>query len=112
MSITNRLSLFFLAALGMVLAGFSLTLYLLANRHLYHQADHRLNDAMQTLVAAIRDEGMTTMVTPFDEVSVERCVEFGVEFLKIASSDIRDTFLLGSVAATGVRTSRPRRAWS
>jgi signal transduction histidine kinase len=53
MSITNRLSLFFLAALGLVLAGFSLTLYLLANRHLHHQTDHRLDDAMQTLVAAI-----------------------------------------------------------
>lgn len=53
MSITNRLSLFFLAALGLVLAGFSLTLYLLASAHLHQQGDHRLNAAMQTLVAAI-----------------------------------------------------------
>lgn len=57
--------------------------------------------SLHALVAAVREEGMTTMVTPFDEVSVERCVEFGVEFLKIASSDIRDTFLLEAVAATG-----------
>lgn len=53
MSITNRLSLFFLAALGLALAGFSLTLYLLADRHLHQQTDHRLDAAMQTLVAAI-----------------------------------------------------------
>jgi two-component system OmpR family sensor kinase len=53
MSITNRLSLFFLAALGLVLAGFSLTLYALASGHLHQQGDHRLDAAMQTLVAAI-----------------------------------------------------------
>lgn len=53
MSITNRLSLFFLTALGLVLGGFSLTLYLLANRHLHTQTDHRLDAAMHTLVAAI-----------------------------------------------------------
>lgn len=53
MSITNRLSLFFLAALGFVLAGFSLTLYVLASVHLHQQGNHRLDAAMQTLVAAI-----------------------------------------------------------
>ncbi len=56
---------------------------------------------LSDLVEAVRAEGMTTMVTPFDEVSVDRCVEFGVEFLKIASSDIRDSFLLQAVASTG-----------
>src|SRR5581483_3226973 len=53
MSITNRLSLFFLAALGLVLAGFSLTLYALASGHLHQQGNHRLDAAVQTLVAAI-----------------------------------------------------------
>ena len=53
MSITNRLSLFFLAALGLVLAGFSLALYILARGHLRQQTDHHLDAAMQTLVAAI-----------------------------------------------------------
>lgn len=53
MSITNRLSLFFLTALALVLVGFSLTLYALAHRHLYAQTDHRLDAAMHTLVAAI-----------------------------------------------------------
>lgn len=53
MSLTNRVSLFFLTALGLVLVGFSATLYVLADRHLHAQTDHRLDTAMQTLVAAI-----------------------------------------------------------
>jgi signal transduction histidine kinase len=53
MSLANRLSLFFLAALAVVLGGFSLLLYVLADRHLNAQTDHRLDAAMHTLVAAI-----------------------------------------------------------
>lgn len=53
MTVSNRLSLYFLAALGAVLAGFSLTLYMLASGHLHQQINHRLDAAMQTLVAAI-----------------------------------------------------------
>ena len=53
MSLTNRLSLFFLAALAAVLAGFSLTLYSLARAHLRAQLDERLDTAMKTLVAAV-----------------------------------------------------------
>ncbi|MBY0523692.1 MAG: HAMP domain-containing histidine kinase [Gemmataceae bacterium] len=53
MSITNRLSLFFLIATALVLAGFSLTLYVLASGHLHRQENHRLDAAMQVLVAAI-----------------------------------------------------------
>ncbi|MEO7026702.1 MAG: N-acetylneuraminate synthase family protein [Caulobacteraceae bacterium] len=52
------------------------------------------------LVEAVRDVGLETMVTPFDEVSVGRCVDFGVDFLKVASSDIRDRSLLPRMAAT------------
>jgi N-acetylneuraminate synthase len=44
---------------------------------------------------------MLTMVTPFDESSVDKCVEFGVEVLKIASSDIRDWHLIEKMASTG-----------
>lgn len=55
---------------------------------------------LKTLVDAVRDAGMTTMVTPFDEISVKKCVEYGVEMLKIASSDIRDQHLLEAMAST------------
>ena len=53
MSLTNRLSLFFLAALAAVLCGFSVILYVLAHRHLNAQVAHRLETTMHTLVAAI-----------------------------------------------------------
>lgn len=52
MSLTNRLSLFSLTALALVLAGFSTALYVLAARHLHTQANQRLEAAMQTLVAS------------------------------------------------------------
>jgi N-acetylneuraminate synthase len=55
----------------------------------------------QLMVDAVRDAGMVTMVTPFDEVSVDKAVEFGVQILKVASSDIRDRVLLEKIAAAG-----------
>lgn len=57
-------------------------------------------DELRTMIEAVRATGMVTMVTPFDEVSVDKCVEFGVEVLKIASSDIRDKTLLAKIAST------------
>lgn len=53
------------------------------------------------MIQAVRDHGMETMVTPFDEFSVDKAVEFGVDFLKIASSDVRDKILLRKIAAAG-----------
>src|SRR3954454_18377128 len=45
--------LFFLGTLAVVLAGFSLSMYLLAKSHLHRQADERLESALNTLVAAV-----------------------------------------------------------
>jgi len=59
-------------------------------------------ESLRTMVEAVREAGMVTMVTPFDEVSVDKCVEFGVDILKIASSDIRDKTLLAKIASTGL----------
>ena len=56
------------------------------------------------MVEAVREAGMVTMVTPFDETSVDKCIEFGVEVLKIASSDIRDKTLLAKIASAGLPT--------
>jgi heavy metal sensor kinase len=55
-SLTTRLSAFFLAALAVVLVGFSATLYLLARNHLYRQLDLRLDSALDTLVTAVESE--------------------------------------------------------
>ncbi len=56
MSLTGRLSAFFLGALAVVLAGFSLTLYLLAQTYLHRQAGERLAAALDTLDAAVERE--------------------------------------------------------
>ena len=58
-------------------------------------------DQLGVMVEAVRGAGMVTMATAFDEVSVEKCIEFDVEFLKIASSDIRDRSLLAKMATAG-----------
>jgi two-component system, OmpR family, sensor kinase len=52
MRLSTRLSLFFLGALGLVLVGFSTSLYALASKYLHRQADERLEAALNTLVAA------------------------------------------------------------
>jgi signal transduction histidine kinase len=56
MSLTNRLTAFFLAGLTVVLAGFSITLFLLARSYLDRQLDERLQSAMNTLKAAAEFE--------------------------------------------------------
>jgi N-acetylneuraminate synthase len=40
------------------------------------------------------------MATPFDETSVERCSDLGIQILKIASSDINDWILIEKIATT------------
>jgi sialic acid synthase SpsE len=59
-------------------------------------------ESLRAMVERVRSHGMIAMVTPFDEVSVDKCVEFGVDILKIASSDIRDKTLLRKIASTGL----------
>lgn len=56
---------------------------------------------LRTLIEAVRARGMAPMTTVFDELSVDRAVEFGVEILKVASSDIRDRRLLPKIASAG-----------
>jgi signal transduction histidine kinase len=51
-SLVSRLSAFFLAALGVVLVGFSVALYVLAAGYLKRQVDERLDAALATLAAA------------------------------------------------------------
>ncbi|AHF92820.1 N-acetylneuraminic acid synthase [Opitutaceae bacterium TAV5] len=52
----------------------------------------------RTLVTAIRDAGCLTSATPFDEASVDLCEELNLDFVKIASSDINDWFLIERIA--------------
>jgi sialic acid synthase SpsE len=54
----------------------------------------------QQMVTAVRNSSMVSMATPFDETSVEKCVELGIQIIKMASSDIKDWFLIEKIAAT------------
>jgi len=54
----------------------------------------------ETLVKAIRAAGCISMATPFDEKSVDMCVELGIEIIKIASSDLNDWILIEKIATT------------
>ncbi len=70
-------------------------------KHIPRFLSTRLSDGdFQTLVSAIRDEGMVPIVTPFDEVSATKCVEHGVEIIKIASCSCTDWPLLTAIAET------------
>jgi len=52
------------------------------------------------LVEEIRKRNCVTMATPFDEKSVDFCVELGIQIIKIASSDVNDWSLIEKIALT------------
>lgn len=55
-------------------------------------------DQFNQLVDAIREEGMITMSTPFDETGVEWCMDQGIDIIKIASCSSLDWPLLTKAA--------------
>lgn len=70
-------------------------------RYIKKTIDTRLgHDEYATLVNAIRKSGCIPMATPFDETSVDLCVDLGIEILKLASSDLNDWILIEKLATT------------
>ena len=70
-------------------------------RYVKKTMDTRLSDEeYATLVKAIRQAGCIATATPFDERSVDLCVELGLPILKVASSDLNDWLLLEKIAKT------------
>lgn len=68
-------------------------------RYIKKTLDTRLTrDELAQLVEAVRRAGCVRLVTPFDEKSVDLCVELGVDIIKIASSDVTDWPLLEKIA--------------
>jgi N-acetylneuraminate synthase len=53
-----------------------------------------------TMTEAIRKSGCIPMATPFDEKSVDLCVDLGLPMLKLASSDVNDWPLIERLAVT------------
>jgi sialic acid synthase SpsE len=54
----------------------------------------------QILIDEIKNMGCIPMSTPFDEDSVDLCVEFDLPIIKIASSDMNDWPLIEKIAST------------
>lgn len=52
------------------------------------------------MVEEIRNVGCIPMATPFDESSVDLCVDFDMPIIKIASSDMNDWVLIEKIAST------------
>jgi len=70
-------------------------------RYVKKTEDTRLSrDDYAILVQEIRNVGCIPMATPFDEASVDLCVDFDMPIIKIASSDSNDWPLLDRIAAT------------
>lgn len=69
-------------------------------KHIPRFIETRLDDrAFERVLAAVRAEGMQTLVTPFDEPSVALCLRHGVDILKVASCSATDWPLLTEMAA-------------
>lgn len=54
----------------------------------------------KVLIDKIRSMGCIPMSTPFDEKSVDLCVEFDLSIIKIASSDMNDWPLIEKISST------------
>ena len=57
-------------------------------------------DAFARLLQEIKNVGCIAMSTPFDEASVDLCVDFDLPIIKVASSDMNDWPLLEKIAST------------
>ncbi len=70
-------------------------------RYIKKTVDTRMSRSdYEILVKAIRSSGCIPMATPFDEQSVDMCVELGLDIIKIASSDLNDWVLIEKIATT------------
>ncbi len=70
-------------------------------RYIKKTMDTKMSKAeYAAMIDKIKECGCIAMATPFDEASVDLCIELGVDILKMASSDINDWFLIEKIAKT------------
>jgi sialic acid synthase SpsE len=70
-------------------------------RYIKKTEDTKLSKSdFSKLVDAIKDVSCIPMATPFDEASVDLCVEFEMPIIKIASSDMNDWPLIEKITST------------
>lgn len=71
------------------------------NRYIQKTSKTKLSyDEFKELIEYIKKHDCIPMSTPFDEKSVDWCVELDLPIIKIASSDINDWVLLNKIAST------------
>ncbi len=58
------------------------------------------SDHFYTMVKAVKDAGILSMCTPFDEKSVDLCMDHGIDIIKVASCSATDWPLLEAIAVT------------
>jgi sialic acid synthase SpsE len=70
-------------------------------RYIKKTEDTKLSkEEFAVLVGEVKNVGCIPMATPFDEASVDLCVDFDMPIIKVASSDINDWPLLEKIAST------------
>jgi N-acetylneuraminate synthase len=70
-------------------------------RYIKKTLDTKLTrEELAILTEAVRRTGCVRMATPFDDKSVDLCVELGIEIIKVASSDVTDWPLLEKISKT------------
>lgn len=70
-------------------------------RYIKKTEDTKLSRAdFARMVEEIKYLSCIPMATPFDEASVDLCVEFNMPIIKIASSDVNDWVLIEKIAST------------
>ena len=70
-------------------------------RYIKKTEDTKLSrDDFARMVEEVRYLGCIPMATPFDEASVDLCVDFDMPIIKIASSDMNDWVLIEKIAST------------
>jgi N-acetylneuraminate synthase len=71
------------------------------NRYIKKTEDTKLSKAdFARMVEEVRNMSCIPMATPFDEASVDLCIEFDMPIIKIASSDMNDWVLIEKIAST------------
>lgn len=67
-------------------------------KHIGRFESTRLSDnQFRSLLGKVKAQGMLTMVTPFDEVSVQKCIDHDVDIIKVASCSVTDWPLLKEI---------------
>jgi N-acetylneuraminate synthase len=70
-------------------------------RYIKKTQDTKLNKTQFTrMVEEIKNVGCIPMATPFDEASVDLCIDFNMPIIKLASSDVNDWPLIAKIAST------------